>query len=87
MRSLNSQDNMKCIFQAYQYKYIVIIIFILILLGFIWLNISIYNNLVARAKDRFSEWNNIEAEKNDKLMRAVSKNLEPGADDITPDIL
>ena len=88
MRTFNNQENMKCIFQAYQYKYIVIIIFILILFGFIYLNIMVYNKLVYQAKDRFSEWTKIEAEKNDKLLRAINKKLTSHTeDDITPDIL
>ena len=84
-----TQENLKCTFEGNKYKYAIIAIYLLILFGFIALNILVYNNLVSRARDRFSEWTKIENKKNTALMTAITAKLakerKPG-DDVTPDV-
>ena len=80
-----TQENLKCAFEGYKYKYAVMAIYIIILFGFIGLNIMVYNKIVIRARDRFSEWDKIEADKNAKLVAAITKKLE-AEDNTTPDM-
>jgi|688.fasta_scaffold43458_8 hypothetical protein len=85
----NSQENLKCVFEGNKYKYVIIAIYVLILLGFIGLNIIVYNKLVAKARDRFSAWGNIENNKNNMLMAAINNRLngdQQTNDNTTPDI-
>ena len=60
-------------------------IYLIILFGFIGLNIVVYNKLVIKARDRFSEWETIEAQKNAKLTAAIDAKLE-AQDNVTPDM-